>query len=237
MSVSFISNNTRISRTIWRTVVAGSVGYTIYDNLDDVSPDPDDVDKLRLSKNAFGFIGYAGWTFSSGYSIEFSYADFGEFEIKSEFGEEENTVYTNVTGGTTGMGIGAKYDWSYSESFDIYGRIGVMRWEATWDVENILPTGQVIKSESDTNGTEFYLGAGLQYEIAKNIFVYGEGYYLDSRFDQDGFNQKMPVYAAFGGVMMRFGSVGDRSSAKRSTGQEMTACDPKYKDISGLACK
>ena len=218
--------------------VSLGVGYTIYDGLDDVSADPEDVDRLRINKNTTGYIAYGGWAFPNGYSLELSYGSFGEFDITSDDSDGVYKSNTKVTGEIDGTGIGVRHDWTFSESVDIYGRIGVMRWEAVWDVVTVIkPTDKVLKGDNDTNGTEFYLGVGAQYEIVRNVFLYAEGHYLDARFDQDGFDDKMPVYGLFGGVMVRFGGLGQRSAVRKSTGRDMTVCDPKYKDISGVACQ
>lgn len=222
--------------------VGGGAGYTVYDGVDDLTDSEDPVDRSRTTKNAFGFIGFAGWRFPGNYSLELSYANFGEFEIEETVFIAQNEVEnTDYTGEITAKGIGMRYDWSGSESMNVYGRIGVMRWEAAWDSDFTYTLDNSVldrtRSSSDTNGSEFYVGVGGQYELIKNIYGYVEAFYLDSRFDQDGFNTKQPVYAVFGGLMIRFGDVARPSGTTDKRTRELTACDPKYKDIGGVMCE
>lgn len=218
--------------------VGGGAGYTIYDNIDDLTTNAqtvkDNADSTRLVKNAFGFIGFAGWTFQGGYSLEVSYADFGEFEADASFGSLDE----DLSGSMTAKGFGMRYDWAQMDAINVYGRVGVMRWETTWDVDILDRTvGATGRVSSNTNGSEFYVGVGGQYELMKNIYAYAEAFYLDAKFDQDGFGSKQPVYAVFGGLMIRFGDVARKSGTTDKRVREVTACDPKYKDISGVMCE
>lgn len=222
--------------------VGGGAGYAIYDGIDDLAGNDNEVDRVRTTKNAFGFIGFAGWAFPGNYSLELSYANFGEFEIEETvFISGTETEVADYSGDITAKGIGMRYDWESSESMNVYGRIGVMRWEAAWDtdVTRTLNNTVVARSSSDsnTNGSEFYVGVGGQYELMKNIYAYAEAFYLDAKFDQDGFGSKQPVYAVFGGLMIRFGDVARKSGTTDKRAREVTACDPKYKDISGVMCE
>lgn len=220
--------------------IAGGMSYTIYDGLDDVASDGDTVDYQRISKNAFGFMGTAGWAFHGGYSLEISYADFGEFEITESVDMGAGTLDTKVTGSFTGKSIGMRYDWLQSESMNVYARLGVMRWEAAWDSDMVYAEPglkQTSSLASDTDGSDFYAGVGGQYEIMRNLFAYAEAYYLDANFDKDGFSAKERVYAVFGGVMYRFGDIARPSGTTDKRTLEVTACDPKYKDISGVMCE
>lgn len=218
--------------------VSGGAGYTVYDNIDDLTSNAQTVkdfaDSTHLTKNAFGFIGFAGWAFHGGYSLEVSYADFGEFEADALFGNLDESL----AGSMTAKGFGMRYDWYEMDAMSVYGRIGVMRWETTWDVDIVnLDTSTTERISSNTNGSEFYVGLGGQYELMKNIYAYAEAFYLDAKYDQDGFGSKQPVYAVFGGLMIRFGDVARKSGTTDKRVREVTACDPKYKDISGVMCE
>lgn len=222
--------------------VGGGAGYTVYDNIDDLAGNDNEVDRVRVTKNAFGFIGSAGWTFPGNYSLELSYANFGEFEIHEMVEIADNQIGTaDSSGDITAKGIGMRYDWASAESMNVYGRIGVMRWEAAWDQDiALLVDDEVVarsREDRNTNGSEFYVGVGGQYELMKNIYAYAEAFYLDAKFDQDGFGSKQPVYAVFGGLMIRFGDVARKSGTTDKRVREVTACDPKYKDISGVMCE
>lgn len=220
--------------------VAGGLSYSIYDGLDDVASDRDTVDRQRISKNAFGFMGVAGWTFPQGYSLEIAYADFGDFEMTESDGFSAGTLNSKVTGNFTGKSIGGRYDWAQSDAMNLYARVGVMRWEAAWDtVQVYVEPGlrEVTRLSSDTDGSDLYVAVGGQYELASNLFAYAEAYYLDAKFDKDGFAAKEPVYAVYGGVMFRFGSVARPSGSTDKRAREVTACDPKYQDISGVMCQ
>jgi len=222
--------------------VGGGLGYSVYDGIDDLAGSDNEVDRVRTTKNAFGFMGFGGWRFPGNYSLELSYANFGEFEIE-ELVEIAGNEFesSDYSGDITAKGIGMRYDWASSEAMNVYGRIGVMRWEAAWDtdVTRTLNNNVVSRTsaESNTNGSEFYVGVGGQYELMKNIYAYAEAFYLDAKFDQDGFGSKQPVYAVFGGLMIRFGDVARKSGTTDKRVREVTACDPKYKDISGVMCE
>ncbi|MEZ5512142.1 MAG: hypothetical protein R3F47_19995 [Gammaproteobacteria bacterium] len=124
----------------------------------------DFADSTHLTKNAFGFIGFAGWAFHGGYSLEVSYADFGEFEADALFGNLDESL----AGSMTAKGFGMRYDWYEMDAMSVYGRIGVMRWETTWDVDIVnLDTSTTERISSNTNGSEFYVGLGGQYELMK----------------------------------------------------------------------
>lgn len=236
-----------------RPYVGGGVSYTVYDGLDDVASDKDAVDYQSISKNAFGLMGFVGWTFPKGYSLELSYADFGEFEISEHTNVDSGdptvnaVIYDDVSGSITGKAIGMRYDWSQHESMNAYARIGVMRWEAAWDIStryeerdaatNELLYNSATNDESNTDGSDLYIGVGGQYEILHNLFAYAEGYYLDAKFDKDGFDVNERVFAVFGGVKYQFGDVTRPSGATDRRKRDVTACDPKYKDVSGLACE
>lgn len=219
--------------------LGGGGSYSIYDNIDDVIVDnvsnAPGYQSKNIGKNALGFMGFGGWTFFGGYSLELSYADFGEFDATGRYA---NGSVDELTGKFTGKGIGMRYDWAETDSVNVYGRVGVMRWEATWDGRTRTNTGPWVEvTEGDTNGSEVYLGVGGQYRIVSNIYAYVEGFYLDARFDQDGFGSKQPVYAVIGGLMFRFGDVARSSGSTDKRTREVTACDPKYKDISGIMCE
>lgn len=222
--------------------VGGGAGYTVYDGIDDALKDAgingNSVDSLRTTKNAFGFLGFGGWRFPGNYSLELSYANFGEFEASGA--SFDGTREGRISGDITAKGIGMRYDWLASESMNVFGRIGVMRWEAVWDVEVATfydSSVDIARKERNTNGSEFYIAVGGQYELMKNIYAYAEAFYLDAQFDQDGFGSKQPVYAVFGGLMIRFGDVDRKSGTTDKRAREVTACDPKYKDISGVMCE
>lgn len=221
-----------------RPYIGAGASYSIYDNLHDLASDRDDVTRQRLSKNTFGFTGVAGWTFPGNYSLEIGYTDFGEFEIEEL--DEPASTEVNIDGSMTGKSIGMRYDWSESRSMNVYGRVGVMRWELAWDgTSTTTQPGLVTTSRfsSDTDGTDFYYAIGGQYQLMPNLYAYVEGYLLDGKFDKDGFGSDQRVYAVYGGIRFRFGDVARPSGTTDKRTREVTACDPKYKDLSGIMCE
>lgn len=213
-----------------RPYVGVGASYSVYDNIHELASDRDDVARQRITKNAFGFAGVAGWTFPGNYSLEIGYTDFGDFEFEelNANGVDE----TKVDGNMTGKSLGMRYDWIGDGPMNMYGRVGVMRWETTWDT---VEAGR--RSGSDTDGTDFYVGVGGQYELIPNLFAYVEGYMLDAKFDKDDFSSNQRVFAVYGGLRFRLGAVARPSGSTDKRTREVTACDPKYKDISGVMCE
>lgn len=224
--------------------IGGGVSYSIYDGLGDFASDPDEFTTVSTTKNTFGHMLFGGWSLPSGYSIELSYADFGEFDVEEREQFLNDVTLSTDSGNIWGKGIGMRYDWSASGGMNLFGRVGVMRWEAVWDSSQFL-NGVATRptEENNTNGSNFYLGLGGQYEIVHNLFLYTEAQYLEAKFEENGFTSKQPVYSVFGGVMYRFGAIGNSNStshgASKNDGRnrDVTACDPKYKEVGGLACE
>ncbi len=223
--------------------VGGGGSYSIYDGLDDFASDDDEFTRVRLTKNAFGYMLFGGWSLPSNYAIEVSYTDFGEFEVDETRTLGTDQYRTVYTGNITGKAIGMRYDWPASSDMNLFGRVGVMRWEALWDEDSSLNGNRTGSDESNTNSSDLYLGLGGQYALTRYIYLYAEAQYLDAKFDDNNFTSKQPVYAVFGGINFKFGQISERKNsahgASKNDGRQrdVTACDPKYKDISGIACE
>lgn len=246
-AIALMAGQSGLATADWlsgRGYVGGGASYSIYDGLDDLATDRDELDERHITKNTFGYMLFGGWQLPSRYAIELSYADFGEFEIDEVIVVGANRYSANYSGGLAGKGIGMRYDWLAANNMNVYGRIGVMRWETTWDSRYAF-NGQTIATGSDanTNSSDFYIGFGGQYELVKNLFLYGEGYYLDAQFDENGYQSKQRIYAVLGGLMYRFGQLPTRQgksvggSTEDGRKRDVTQCDPSYQDISGVACE
>ena len=225
-----------------RPYVGGAVGYTVFDTAGEAMFGPKSnrgyFDSSSLTKNDYGFTGFAGWGFHSGYALELSYAEFGDFDSKVSFMNGGQRYIQQANASMDGKGIGMRYDWAASNAMNLYGRAGVMRWETTWDVDQTIDGADRTRlSSSNLDGTDFYVGVGGQYELIHNLFLYTEAFYLDAQFDKNGFRNKFHVYSLYGGLMFRFGDAARRTGSTEKRARESTACDPKYKDISGVACE
>lgn len=242
-----------VSSASWldgRPYIGAGASYSIYDNLHDLASDRDTVTRQRITKNAFGFAFVGGWTFPGNYSLEIGYTDFGDFEVEEliSYGSAGSDS-VKVDGSMTGKSLGVRYDWLGSDNMNLYGRVGVMRWEMEWDTvqrsvratpfacNGNMRQDCVGRSTSDTDGSDFYVGVGGQYELMPNFFAYIEGYMLDAEFDKDGFGSDQRVFAVYGGLRFRLGAVARASGTTDKRTREVTACDPKYKDISGVMCE
>lgn len=136
----------------------------------------DDIGGASTDRSATGFKLYGGYEFTPNLSLEAGYADLGKF--KSSAGDvKANALYADIVGTVP-----------IAQGFSALGRLG-------------LASGKLDSSlQGSDRGTGIKLGAGLQYELDKNLGIRGE--WERYRIDALGSTSNTDVYSV--GVNYRF---------------------------------
>lgn len=233
--------------------VSGGAGLAQYDlsmNEDLAASDPATTYEDEREPVAFQLV--AGWNFMDSISAEFIYVNFGtwestETELDPVTGDLEAEWYDE--GSISGFGFAARYDFAMSGKFDGYARVGLLSWEMDWESENTYVVyDEVRRTTTGFDGVDLLVSLGAKYSISDQLFIFAEVGYLDSDLeksfgDGDKIDEDFGVQSFFGGVQYYFSPPvrkrfdGSTVESKDERTREVTACDPKYKDISGIMCE
>jgi OOP family OmpA-OmpF porin len=110
-----------------------------------------------------GFKIFGGYQFFDNFALDLALVDLGKAKYSGTF------FNTPVTGGTVdiwGLNISAVGILPVSESFSVFGKVGVFAWEA--DAKDT--TGGIPFSTSET-GADFSFGLGMSYSFTKHWSV------------------------------------------------------------------
>lgn len=113
-----------------------------------------------------GFKVFGGYMFNRNFGIEGAYVDLGEVSYSGDF------FGSPVTGGkieVTGFNIAALGSYPVNEQFSLFGKIGLLVWEA----EASDTTGGVPFS-AKTDGTDISFGLGVSYNFTRSLGVRAE---------------------------------------------------------------
>jgi len=157
--------------------LGGGLGYVVYDNLATVSND--DV--------AISYKVFAGYSFDRNWAIETGYQQFTDFGQTGAAGTTEFSgyaVYIDLIG-TIPLG----------EQWGIFGRLGL----AGSTLEGDLP-GTVGTKAHDTGP---HVGAGIQYNFAKNLSVRAEWEWT-VKFGSNDTTGEMNMNVAGASLLYRF---------------------------------
>lgn len=241
-----------------QNIYAGiGLGMSNYSSFEDLFLAPEENSNLNIDDSPIGYQFFAGWEFVPRYlALEFSYIDFGAAE--SDYSEEEtvsgNAVRyeesVNVT--TTAIGISLKGMLPLGESLSVFGKLGY----ATWEAEGKLKYDEYFDGDldnsysattDDIDGNDFFYSIGAEYHHSKNLSLYAE--YLMQEAEHDVGGQSYNFFEASiisAGIQWRFDAPKRRSGRRGSDSdgepdgsgkRNITACDEKYKDISGIICR
>jgi OOP family OmpA-OmpF porin len=136
----------------------------------------DDIGGISTDRSDTGGKIYGGYEFTPNFSLELGYADLGKFS-SSAGTVKGNGAFADLVG-TMPLG----------NNFSLLGRVGAFNGK----LENSL-----LGSE---RGTSYKVGAGVQYDFAKNLGVRGE--WERYRFDALGTKSNTDLYSV--GVNYRF---------------------------------
>jgi OOP family OmpA-OmpF porin/outer membrane immunogenic protein len=152
--------------------MASSWGTSSYTGLGYI--DEDEIDDDAFSSN-FSLV----WRWNDSLGIEGGYTKFGDFEGEFNTVEGRGDAELSVDGFTLGLNFLSRT----SNNWYITGRAGVWMWDAELDVN--VP-GVVIVDDLDTDGTDFYFGAGFGYMFSPRFGAgLGATYYTIDVDDSD----------------------------------------------------
>lgn len=233
--------------------LSGGAGASQYDLSlfeDYAKGDPDVVYEDESEGIAYSLT--AGWNFVDQFSVELFYMDFGSWEatqedIDSFTGELDD--YDKDEGDISGFGLAARYDVAVTSRFDAYIRLGMFSWDM--DIESSGYNYVYQEEDRGTigfDGTDLFAALGMKYALSDKIFLFAEVNALDSELekdfgDGDKLSEDFGVTSIIGGVQYYFSAPtrkridGSSVQSDAERNRDITACDPKYKDISGVMCE
>ncbi|HVL02312.1 MAG TPA: outer membrane beta-barrel protein [Dongiaceae bacterium] len=217
-----------------------------------VAAPPLEADDYNVGGNIF-----VGMRFNQYIAAELMYLTYSEFDAdfnKTLVQVDSSNVPVdalpvNLSGSmdVSGFGLGARLDFPLTDNLGIYGRAGMYEWRQkvsySGNVISLLTSSTDIPTSELTTGTEkgfdLYGAVGAMLKVHRQTSVYMELNMAD--FGEDEF--AMTAYGVFFGVHYDFYGTGfgpdQTANTKRASANDkraVTACDPKYKDISGIAC-
>ncbi|MCP5020084.1 MAG: outer membrane beta-barrel protein [Ketobacter sp.] len=238
-----------------RLYVGGGVGYSSYGSLEDLFVDPD-LDN-EFDDTAVGFGVFGGWELIPRYlSVELNYVDFGEVEselsetIMSGSGPE--LYITAMSGRTTTTGISLRGSIPFGDRLSAFAKLGISSWEFqyTYEDEVFLNGDQYEELTSKYSDTEddndLFFSVGMEYRLTEDLFIYGEYFSQQAEYSaSDGSSYSwFEASSLMAGVRWQFSPPPRSSSRKKSDGttkssgsRDVTACDERFKDVSGLMCR
>ena len=245
--------STQVTANSSQSFYAGvGLGLSNYGSLEDLYPDYEGYTDVSVDDSPIGFQLFAGWEVVPRYlAIEFSYANFGAAEITSiykevdggnEFVEQE---YLDVT--TSAFGVALKGLLPLGESLSLFGKLGYASWEvdAKFRYEGYF-NGVLDSTYSGTSdnldGNDFFYSIGAEYHYSKNLSFFAEYLMQEAVLDESGMSfEFFEASTISAGISWRFDSYG-RRSGRRGSGagddgkRNLTACDERFKEISGILC-
>jgi len=108
-----------------------------------------------------GYKIFGGYEFNPYFGVEISLVDLGRVKYSGSY------LGAPVTGGkvdVVGLNGSAVGIVPVTESFSLFGKLGIFAWEASWsDVTNGVPT------KGQDNGADLSIGAGFAFNFTKNF--------------------------------------------------------------------
>jgi opacity protein-like surface antigen len=236
----------------------GGLGVASYPFMKDYADDlsqivdafDDKVYTVDVDDKPFAFSGFWGYSITEIFGAELSYINFGESEVQyseTVFSSPSVTIVESYkdTAEIQGWGLAGTARLPIVDRVSVYGKLGVMFWEFESNLTEITyENGKQIdylkNPSSSFDATDPFIALGVELEVIPNWSIYGDWHYLHGSYQDE--NAHIHTYMA--GVKYRFGGLSRyRSKSAAGSGDEdsnrqraITACDPEFKDISGLVC-
>lgn len=233
--------------------VSGGAGLSHYDlSISEALADSDPATTYEDESNPVAFQFVAGWNLVDSVSVEFVYLNFGAWEsteTELESGTGALVAEWHDEGSISGIGFASRYDFALADRVDGYARVGLLSWEMEWESKSTyVAYDEVDRTTIDFDGVDLLVSLGARYFISDRLFIFAEVAYLDSYLEKsfgpdDKISEDFAVQAFFGGIQYYFSSPvrkrfdGSVVEQVDSRARDITACDPKYKDISGVMCE
>ena len=127
-----------------------------------------EVDAINFDESDGGFKVFGGYRFHRDFSVEVAYADFKEIGSAEQPGWSSVEVY--------GIGLGILGIIPLNERFDVYGKVGILFWDADLNTN----VGGPIVTVSD-DGSDLSYAFGLAYRLSERfaLRVEYEAYNVD----------------------------------------------------------
>ncbi|MGJ7459156.1 porin family protein [Halomonas sp. RA08-2] len=131
-----------------------SEGFTV------ISTNTDDAD--------VGFKVFAGYQFNPNFAIEASYLNFGDFESNAQtvVGDIPASIQGDIS--VEGFGFALVGKLPIQNGFSVYGKLGLIAWDADIDVRTDTLIGNISASDGEDGIDPFY-GIGAEYVINQLI--------------------------------------------------------------------
>lgn len=113
-----------------------------------------------------GWKAFAGYNFTDNLAVETTYYNLGKAE---ETYQHATYGAINATGEATAFGLSGVYSFEVSDNFDIFGKLGAVR----WNLEGKAKSAAATVSE-EQSGTSIIYGVGASYKLTDNLSMRGE---------------------------------------------------------------
>jgi len=235
--------------------VGGGLGYSTYGSLEDLFVEPGSDDKFDEATVGFGL--FAGWELIPRYlSVEVSYVDFGDVESESRetvtSGSGSELYVTTLSGRTTATGISLRGSMPFGDRLSAFAKLGISAWEFKYAYEDEVFLNGVeydelsYKFRKTEDDNDLFFSVGMEYRLTEDLFIYGEYFSQQAEYSaSDGSSYSwFEASSLMAGVRWQFSPPPRSSSRKKSDGttkssgpRDVTACDERFKDVSGLMCR
>ncbi|MEE2731797.1 MAG: outer membrane beta-barrel protein [Pseudomonadota bacterium] len=191
-----------------------------------------------------------GWEISRYVAIEVAYSDYGDAD--SEYRYQNADVNGHQASSTaeyqanlTAANISIKGMLPLGDTFRLYGKVGYAKWLAEVSWNETLYFDDRVDSRStgsdDVDGNDVSYALGLDFRLTDSLILFGE-YFTQLAEYEDVAGETHDWFEASAvtlGVRWQFDAgVFNRNGPQSQYGnRKLTACDDKYKDISGAICK
>lgn len=254
ISTIAVVNNSIAAGFLERGYVNASAGVTDHQGASQLRDEMDSDLVGSFDGKGTGFQLSSGVALNDSVSIELFYVDYGDFEYRES--REGTPEYFEIVGSTSGVGASLRYEIPIVPDVNAYGRLGLLKWSTELEMREVSDAeGDLIQESESTDIDSFdpFMAFGVGYQILPGIQVFGELNYSNAQYQ----TLNNSVCGVFFGIGYVFGDVSRRTEAKLPTSASTpstnqggsneysgggsrsgsTACDPKYKDISGVMCQ
>ncbi len=166
---------------------------------------------IKVDDNDLTYSFGIGYRFNDNFGLEGGYTDLGEFSASTPGGPvsftdgvDTVTIDGKLSADAAGFFLGVRGMMPLNEKFGIYGRAGFINWESDASLSGTVTLNGTSASGSYSgevaDGTDPYLGLGLEYKFAKVASVHADW----SRYMLDYEGEDLDVDALTLGVTLYY---------------------------------
>ena len=158
--------------------------------IDDGLPTPWTLTRSQTDENATPYQIFGGYRFMDYFAVELAYLNLGEATYKGNLSDNATTnPQVGAIKGTWSVdGVPASFlgIWPVSDQFDIFGRVGVFYGSVDLKVRAKDASGAtIISGSADDNTTEFFGGAGVDWNVTEFLTGRAEWQFMPSVGNDD----------------------------------------------------